>query len=597
MHRDQGVDDEQVNTLTSEWKKPSPDTLTKLIKRLRALTLTLLPFEVDVKMINDPMSRIITPTVIKSYMKAAGDFGDELPYCLLRAHFEFIRESRRDPANHGENLGRAVACEVIARKVVHQTPLDKVVGLVTNRYRYRENDGEISEASSTLEVAVENHCTIFLSCNEVQDDKPYRKSPYGGFWSHIDPSRMSVPRYQNIFRIVVWFVFLGVYSQAVREPIERINPHHTSLDPWEYTLYIMALSFFVEDCAFLTPIKWYKLIHYASWRFFGFWNAVGLITNTLLLAAFILRILGLQATEGTASDLMLRSFQVLSFVAPFICPLRFPSLAYRYMGTMQICVSRMLQESGIFFALLSLLGAGFVQAMYALDAADGEINHAYTVINVLLQGLLQSPNYDKFSDNPVGMTLYYLWILATVVILLNVLISLFASAYSDVVADAPAEYMAFFAWKTVQLTRAPDSYPYPAPFNLVEAIIAPLEFCGLTGKSYAKLNRVVMTIIFFIPLSIIAFFEASSTHRSWVMHWLNGEAEIDFENPAITDPVVEGPDAERGLQISKVPFNQLVRKLPNTAQSTEATLLKELGSIQESLHALSERIHQLQTSM
>lgn len=50
--------------------------IAELIKRLRALTLRLLPLEVDVKTINDPTNRIITPLVMLSYMEAAGDFGD-----------------------------------------------------------------------------------------------------------------------------------------------------------------------------------------------------------------------------------------------------------------------------------------------------------------------------------------------------------------------------------------------------------------------------------------------------------------------------------------------------------------------------------------
>lgn len=75
-----------------------------------------------------------------------------------------------------------------------------------------------------------------------------------------------------------------------------------------------------------------------------------------------------------------------------------------------------------------------------------------------------------------------------------------------------------------------------------------------------------MTIIFFLPLSAIAFFEASLMRRSWMIHWLNGEEEFDLGNPTTVDPVAEGPEAEHGLQISKVPFSELVRKLPNTSQ-------------------------------
>jgi len=45
-----------------------------------------------------------------------------------------------------------------------------------------------------------------------------------------------------------------------------------------------------------------------------------------------------------------------------------------------------------------------------------------------------------------------------------------------VVDDAEAEYLAFFATKTVSMIRAPDTYVYPAPFNLVEILfIAPFE--------------------------------------------------------------------------------------------------------------------------
>lgn len=73
--------------------KPSPDTLTskhyflkveiqgaqsqlttELVKRLRALTLQLLPVQVQPSEINEVTSRIITPQVISAYRAAAGDF-------------------------------------------------------------------------------------------------------------------------------------------------------------------------------------------------------------------------------------------------------------------------------------------------------------------------------------------------------------------------------------------------------------------------------------------------------------------------------------------------------------------------------------------
>lgn len=47
--------------------------LLELVRRLRALTFTLLPVEVPPDTISDPTSRIITPQVIKAYIAAAGD--------------------------------------------------------------------------------------------------------------------------------------------------------------------------------------------------------------------------------------------------------------------------------------------------------------------------------------------------------------------------------------------------------------------------------------------------------------------------------------------------------------------------------------------
>jgi hypothetical protein len=50
--------------------------VSELIKRIRALTLKLLPLEVELDAITDPTSRVVTPAVISAYVEAAGDFGE-----------------------------------------------------------------------------------------------------------------------------------------------------------------------------------------------------------------------------------------------------------------------------------------------------------------------------------------------------------------------------------------------------------------------------------------------------------------------------------------------------------------------------------------
>ncbi|KAJ3505660.1 hypothetical protein NLJ89_g7303 [Agrocybe chaxingu] len=606
--------EDNTSLISTQSLNPGPDTLTKLVKRLRGLTLVLLPVEVDPSSIDDPTSRVITPRVISAYRAAAGDFTEALPYCLLRARTEFMWDANHNPADYGENLGRAVACEVLARRIVHLAEPDKIKDIMAKRFQHRQIDGDESEMSSALEMAIDQHCTIFLSSSEAQE-------VVNALWTgdliqinnkHHDidcwlvgEGFMLLPlidqpnRYQNIFRISVWLFFLFVYSQAVREPLERLDEtHENSLDEWEIVLYVLSLSFIVEDLH-----KLFTLLRLVTYRAFTFWSAIAFITDSLLLSAFTLRIVGLHATGENSSMMHLRSFQVLSCVAPFIwMKLLTVFDGYKYIGTMQICVARMLKESGIFFALLSVLAIGFAQGLYALDAADGKAEGASSVLNVLVQALLQSPDYEKFGSSPTGLGLYYLWNAVTAIVLLNVLISLFSSAYSDVVEDAEAQYLAFFASKTVGMIRAPDSYVYPAPFNLIEAVfVAPFEFLPflrIGEKRYAKagLNRYIMGTIFFIPLVFIAFFESMSDRRkhTWLNNWFRGNDEGDEDSPANRNPIVDDPNCQ-GLEISKVSFEELIKVFPNTSQSAEATIVKEIDDVKKQLTQLMKKLDKLQT--
>lgn len=58
------------------------------------------------------------------------------------------------------NTSIAVACEVLARRIVHQSPSEKIKSLMSTRYRHLEVDGDISEASSALEIAIDTHWLV-----------------------------------------------------------------------------------------------------------------------------------------------------------------------------------------------------------------------------------------------------------------------------------------------------------------------------------------------------------------------------------------------------------------------------------------------------
>ena len=129
------------------------------------------------------------------------------------------------------------------------------------------------------------------------------------------------------------------------------------------------------------------------------------------------------------------------------------------------------------------MAIGFLQSLYALDAADGESGGGAIVINGLIQALLgwavaailsnttdvvivspylhshitSSPDFDSPSERfgyPFGLIVYYSWNFLATIILVNVLIALFGSAYSDVEGNATDEYLAFFAHKTIDLSES-----------------------------------------------------------------------------------------------------------------------------------------------
>jgi hypothetical protein len=158
---------------------------------------------------------------------------------------------------------------------------------------------------------------------------------------------------------------------------------------------------------------------------------------------------------------------------------------------MQVVVSRMLRESLVFFILLGIMSIGFVQSLLALDAADGVVQDSVLIVNILIQALLGSPDFDSPKEKfgpPFGLILYYSFSFVSAVILLNILIALFNTAYSDIYEDATNQYLGAYSFKTISMIRAPDSFVYPAPFNIIEFFfIAPLEFI-MSKKAYAKVS-------------------------------------------------------------------------------------------------------------
>lgn len=106
-----------------------------------------------------------------------------------------------------------------------------------------------------------------------------------------------------------------------------------------------------------------------------------------------------------------------------------------------------------------------------------------------------------------------------------------------------------------------------------------------------------MTLMFFPTLAIIALYESTlqSQKNKWVQNWFIGRDQTDgsSEDPQHQDPEVTGHDASEGLTISKVPFAELIKVFPNTHQSSEATVLKEVKELREVVELLLKKVDDL----
>jgi hypothetical protein len=67
----------------------------------------------------------------------------------------------------------ATACEVLARRIVHLAPPETLNAIMSTRFQHIQADGDKSDTSSALEMAIDSHCTIFLSSTEAQDRTPF----------------------------------------------------------------------------------------------------------------------------------------------------------------------------------------------------------------------------------------------------------------------------------------------------------------------------------------------------------------------------------------------------------------------------------------
>ena len=170
-----------------------------------------------------------------------------------------------------------------------------------------------------------------------------------------------------------------------------------------------------------------------------------------------------------------------------------------------------------------------------MDQIQGAEKVTRNIVQAMANSLMQSPDFSGFDDfaPPFGIILYYFYTGVVMVILLNILIALFNSAYESVTDNAIDEYLGLFAAKTMQFVRAPDENVFIPPFNLVElfGLILPLEW-WMPRDRYQRINRAVMGVIYSPILLVTAWLEtrtARNVNRNRVRHEADDDRIEEWE--------------------------------------------------------------------
>ncbi|CAG9977925.1 unnamed protein product [Clonostachys byssicola] len=532
-----------------------PVEVTRICLRLRHLIQECISCELEESKITRPHSRIVTKKVIKAAKEAGGDeYKSCVVFCLLVNKQWFTHESITELWDADLHKLRATACGVIAKAIIENEENMRYLlhSVLLQRYSYL-SDREPTHPLNVIEKAVDLHDVRVIGSSGYQkcisylwrgwlvqdEDNPsvfidYKDKANPNFFVHMDPDRMRAPMYQNAAQMLLSIIYLGLYTMS----INSVNASGV-FDAAEILMYVFTVGFICDE-----TMKLYK----AGYHILGFWNALNGLLYSFLTASFVLRIIGLTHPEHSDArrEWSQLSYNVLSFVAPlFWSRLLLYLDSFRFFGAMLVVLKVMMKESVIFFALLIIINIGFLQAFIGLDLADDLVaDDVWFILQAMLKAILQSPEFEGFEQfgHPFGLILHYCFTFIVMIILLNILIALYNSAYEDIYDNADDEYLALLAQKTMLFVRAPDENVYIAPFNLIEIFVSGLFEWWMPKKTYEAINDVVMGIIYSPLLLVAAFFEirkAGQIRRNRARgeedddveeEWEQMANELDFES-------------------------------------------------------------------
>ncbi|KAG0204001.1 hypothetical protein BGX33_008777 [Mortierella sp. NVP41] len=447
--------------------------------------------------------------------------GQEVVYGLLRCVEVLLAEGERDVGRKRLLDRRAEIVQVAAAAVTKAFVAKDRIGTychVLTRPYYAIGE-ERNTAENAIEIAIRVHATDFIADIEVQrcvqalwtglilqvedDESRIRFVEYSGLrrsrhhlldW--FDIGRLNVPKYQNNMKIALFVFFLAMYTIVVNDqkPLPTVA---------EWIMYTFVTGYIFEE---------FRLIFEGGTTFFlgSIWHWINIISYSMFMVSFSFRITAcyILTDRQKIEDYNVFAYDLQGLLAVFLWVKTLSLLdGSQYFGTMVMVLQKMLKDGIMFFWLLAWVFIGFLQSMYALQ--EDSKKDFWTTLKFLVRGFLQDPDWDVATtlDEKYGFWVFGLYLFMSSIILLNLLVALFNSSYTNITDSSEKEYLALFTFKVFSYLKSPDQFPYAAPFNLIEVFFV-IPFTPILSKeNYRTLNRVVMGTLFWIPVLTIAYGE------------------------------------------------------------------------------------------
>lgn len=513
---------------------PNPRQVWRVASNLKRLIDRVIPIEFNEDDITQQHSPILNENVIELVYKAAGGKGDGKPgtsshrfqaclvFCLLKVCGWYWQQSEYELYDTNLYNLRALAAQQLAAVIIEKTDDDEYLflAMLCHRYSICVNDKETT-AFNVMELAVDMHSTTIIGsagyqrCIKwlwrgwiIQSEKDpysyelYREAASHKIGCHFKPSRIKTPYYQNILEIWFSLIYLLLFTIV-------LNTHElptTKIDGFEVIFYLFTVGLVVDELT-----KFYHVGYY----YFGFWNAFNDFMYLLIIISVGFRFASLANSGAVKEQYDEISFRVLSLLSPFMWSRLLLYLdAQKFVGAMIVVIKTMMKESILFFVLLFVIIIGFLQGFLGLDAADGKSEATKAILISLMKAVVGGSSFDDVADlvPPYASILYYIYSFVLSVILMNILIALYSTAYANIVENATDEYFALVAQKTLRYIRSPDQDLYVPPLNLIEIVLFPFSLV-LQRKYMKTINYLIMVVIYSPILVYITLDELSNARR------------------------------------------------------------------------------------